>query len=152
MACFFPTGVAVGCLFDWKQAIKRKLVDFHIPKPLIKDLVGKNGVINILTVIPIDEIVSRGIPYCRRGFDESAHQSQFDSFWDYFVKTWMIRYNPKVWNVHPFTSENAEFTLINRTNNPQGRFNREMNDSFPTPHPTMTTFVKTIRVAEWEKG
>lgn len=40
----------------WKQAFKRKLGEFHIPKPLIKDLVGKNGVMNILTVVPIDEM------------------------------------------------------------------------------------------------
>ena len=145
MRAQFPTGLAVGCLFHWKQAIKRRLGEFHIPKPLIKELIGTNGVMNILTAIPIEEIIPKGIPYCRRGFDESSHQPQFDSFWDYFVKTWMIRYNPKVWNVHSFASENSEFTLINRTNNPLERFNRKMNDSFPTPHPTMTSFVETIR-------
>ena len=86
----------------WKQAIKRRLGEFHIPKPLIKELIGTNGVMNILTAIPIEEIIPKGIPYCRRGFDESSHQPQFDSFWDYFVKTWMVRYNPKVWNVYSF--------------------------------------------------
>lgn len=57
----------------------------------------------------------------------------------------MIRYNPKVWNVHSFVTENSEFKMINRTNNPLERFNRKMNDSFPTSHPTMTSFVETIR-------
>ena len=47
--------------------------------------------------------------------------------------------------MHSFTYENSEFTLINRTNNPLERFNRKMNDSFPTPHPTKTSFVETIR-------
>ena len=55
---------------------------------------------NILTGIPIEEIIPKGIPYCRRGFDESSHQEQLNAFWEYFVKTWMIRYNPRIWNVH----------------------------------------------------
>lgn len=139
MKAAFPAGVAVGCLFHWKQAIKRKLVDFHIPKHLIRMLIGTDGVMNILTVIPIEEILTKGIPYCRCGFDES-------SFWSYFISTWMVRYNPRVWNVHCFVTENSEFTLINRTNNPLERFNRKMNDSFPTPHHTMTSFVEIIRL------
>ena len=146
MKAEFPAGVAVGCLFHWKQAIKRKLVDFHIPKHLIRMLIGTDGVMNILTVIPIEEILTKGIPYCRCGFDESSHQVQFNSFWSYFISTWMVRYNPRVWNVHSFVTENSEFTLINRTNNPLERFNRKMNDSFPTPHPTMTSFVETFRM------
>jgi hypothetical protein len=141
----FPRGRAVGCLFHWKQAIRRKLLDFHIPHPSIKLLIGEVGVMNILTAIPIEEIIPKGIPYCRAGFDESGHEVQFDKFWDYFVKTWLVRYNPTVWNVNAFLRESSEFQLINRTNNPLERFNRKMNDSFPTPHPTMTIFVETIR-------
>ena len=76
MKAEFPAGVAVGCLFHWKQAIKRKLVDFHIPKHLIRMLIGTDGVMNILTVIPIEEILTKGIPYCRCGFDESSRQVQ----------------------------------------------------------------------------
>ena len=145
MKAEFPTGVAVGCLFHWKQAIRRKLVDFHIPKDLISELIGTNGVMNILTAIPIEEIIPKGIPYCRRGFDESRYQDKFNAFWDYFIRTWMIRYNPRVWNVHSFVSENAKFTLVNRTNNLLERFNRQMNEFFPTPHAPMSRFVETIR-------
>ena len=71
MRAQFSTGVAVRCLFHWKQPIKRRLGEF--PKPLIKDLIGTNGVMNILTAIPIEEIIPKGIPYCRRGLDESTH-------------------------------------------------------------------------------
>ena len=144
MKAEFPAGVAVGCLFYWKQAIKRKSVDFHIPKHLIRMLIGTDRVMNILTVIPIEDFLSKGIPYCRCGFDESSHQVQFNSFWSYFISTWMMRYNPRVLNVHSFVTENSEFTLIN--SNSLERFNRKMNDSFPTPHPTMTSFVETIRM------
>ena len=129
MKAEFPARVAVGCLFHWKQVIKRKLVDFHIPKHLIRMLIGTDGVMNILTGIPIEEILTKGIPYCRCGFDESSHQVQFNSFWRYFISTWMVRYNPRVWNVHSFVTENSEFTLINRTNNPSERFNRITNVS-----------------------
>ena len=90
MRAEFPTGVAVGCFFHWKLAFKRELGDFHIPKPLIKELIGTIGVMDILTAIPIEEIIPKGIPYCRRGFDESSHQPQFYAFWGYFVRTWMI--------------------------------------------------------------
>ena len=84
----FPGAVAVGCLFHWQQAIKMKLGEFHIPKALIRLLIGSDGVMNILTVIPVEEIIPKGIPYCRCGFDESSHKGQFGAFWDYFVKTW----------------------------------------------------------------
>ena len=57
----------------------------------------------------------------------------------------MIRYNQRVWNVHSFVSENAKFTLVNRTNNLLERFNRQMNEFFPTPHAPMSRFVETIR-------
>ena len=63
MKAEFPAGVVVRCLFHWKQEIKRKLVDFHVPKNFIRMLIGTDGVMNILTVISIKEIVTNGIPY-----------------------------------------------------------------------------------------
>ena len=57
----------------------------------------------------------------------------------------MNRYNPRAWNVHSFVSENAEFTLVNRTNNPLERLNRKINESFPTTtHAPMSRFIETI--------
>jgi hypothetical protein len=35
--------------------------------------------------------------------------------------------------------------VINRTNNPLERFNKRLNEQFPHPHPSMVTFVNTIR-------
>jgi len=35
--------------------------------------------------------------------------------------------------------------MINRTNNALERYNREMNNAFPTAHPTMLEFVTVIR-------
>ena len=39
-------------------------------KNLIRMLIGTDGVMNIFTVTPIEDIVTKGIPYCHCGFDE----------------------------------------------------------------------------------
>ena len=41
--------------------------------------------------------------------------------------------------------------MVNRTNNPLERFNRELNTSFATPHPTMAEFITVIRQKSFEK-
>jgi hypothetical protein len=48
-------------------------------------------------------------------------------------------YDPVLWNVHGLNER-----LVARTNNALERFNRELNGAFPTPHPTLSTFVATI--------
>lgn len=52
----------LGCLFHWKQAIRRKLTNLRIPKEEIVFAMNP-GVLDILTIIPEDEILSIGIPY-----------------------------------------------------------------------------------------
>jgi hypothetical protein len=147
MANRFPTATPVGCLFHWKQAIRRKALEFHIPKELISHLIGQNGIMNILTVIPVEEILSKGIPYCRSRTIETSYQKELDHFWAYFEKTWLRQYDPRVWNIHYLKSqpEASEVKIIQRTNNPLERFNRRLNDSFESFHPSMCTFVDTIR-------
>ena len=68
----------------------------NVPVPRIQQLVGKDGLINLLTVIPPDEIVTKGIPYIREKFDESNINVQMNEFWRYFIKTWTESYEPKV--------------------------------------------------------
>ncbi len=58
------------------------------------NLIGTDGLINLLTVIPITEIVNKGIPYIRNHFDEGKYSKCFDDFWNYFVSTWMVKYDP----------------------------------------------------------
>ena len=63
------------------QAIRRKLIkNFHIPADMVSELMDENGLINILNVIPVDEIVVKGIPCIRSHFDEKAYGPQFDLF------------------------------------------------------------------------
>lgn len=141
----------IGCEFHWKQAIRRKLLSFKIPADIISRLVDKNGLLNILTEIPVTEI-GKGIAYIRATFDEGQYIEEFNNFWKYFTKTWMNTYDPKVWNVHRFivsqnTTNKPSKILINRTNNPLERFNLTLGTSFSKfGHPRMPDFVTTIKL------
>jgi hypothetical protein len=136
----------VGCEFHWKQAIRRKLLELNVPRDKISDLMDANGLINLLTTIPIEEIESKGIPYIRARFNEGQHKSKFDTFWKYFVATWMTQYNPEDWNINRGRNNDlSEEDILNRTNNPLERFNRKMNGYFPCRHPAMVQYVTGIR-------
>jgi hypothetical protein len=144
MKAQFIDGIPVMCNFHFKQAIKRKLKsDFHVSDDVVKQLIGTNGVMNILTVIPINEIIKKGIPYCRSKINEDGQESKLHAFWKYFEKTWCNEYDPNLWNYSGI--ENPEDTLINKTNNALERFNRRLNDAFPTAHPSMSQFVEVIK-------
>jgi hypothetical protein len=56
----FPRSKPVLCLFHWKQAIRRKLEKLRISKQVISKLVDENGLLNLLTVIPVAEIEKKG--------------------------------------------------------------------------------------------
>lgn len=56
----------------------------------------EDGLINLLTVVPVSEIESRAIPYIRAHFDEGAYRGEFTKFYKYFANTWMTRYDAKV--------------------------------------------------------
>ena len=97
---------------------------------------------DILTVIPIEEIIPKGIPYIRANFNERGNREKFDQFWTYFVNTWIRNYPPDLWNYT--NTPNARDNMVNRTNNPLERYNRTLNQAFPCAHPTMDHFVSTI--------
>lgn len=104
----------------------------------------------LLTVIPVDEIVPYGIPFIRSCMarKEGEDPVTLGKFWNYFVDTWMNRYNPKDWNLHSIfnnPAQDAEDIIINRTNNPLERYNRTMNGAFANAHPSMPQFVTHIR-------
>jgi hypothetical protein len=137
----------IGCEFHWKQAIRRKLLELNVSREKISTLVDATGLLNLLTVIPIDEIENKGIPYIREHFNEGQDKPKFDTFWKYFVSTWMTQYNPEDWNVHGRNNVDAtsDGFILNRTNNPLERFNRKLNGCFPNRHPTVVQFVMGIK-------
>ncbi|EEY60508.1 uncharacterized protein PITG_13213 [Phytophthora infestans T30-4] len=50
------------------------------------------NVIDVLTIIPVDEIADKGIRYVRSLVDETGAKTKWDTFWRYFKNTWMNSY------------------------------------------------------------
>ena len=96
----FDNPTIIGCLFHWKQAIRRKMLDYNIPKDKISFLMRSDGLLEMLTVIPISEIECKGIPYIRANCIEGEDSGKFDRFWIYFCNTWMATFPPDDWNIH----------------------------------------------------
>ena len=82
-----------------RQSVRRKLIELNVSREKITALVDSQGLLNLLAVIPIEDIENKGIPFIRHKFDEGQDKSKFDSFWRYFVNTWMTQYNPEDWNI-----------------------------------------------------
>jgi MULE transposase domain len=51
----FPTVHIVGCLFHWKQALRRRMLDLGIPREQVSDALTV-GKLDVLTLVPIAEI------------------------------------------------------------------------------------------------
>ena len=83
--------------------------------------------VGLLTIIPIEEIATNGINYIRHKMSETAvEKTQWENFGFYFRKTWLRKYNPRLWNVsYLIEHEDRDRFLINRTNNPLGRYNMQ---------------------------
>ena len=143
----FPNSILNGCLFHWKQAIRRKMIEYKIDSEQIK-LAMTQSVLDILTVIPRDEIMTKGIDYVRDILDAACKSQKdtrkWDSFFDkYFKKYWCSSDEfIKTWNICDSDEKYKE--LQNRTNNALERYNRTMNEKFPCPHPSLKLFVVTL--------
>ncbi|POM65201.1 Hypothetical protein PHPALM_19123 [Phytophthora palmivora] len=130
----FPNAIVLGCLFHMKQALRRAMKRCAIPED--ECLIGMTqGVLDTVTVIEHEQ-VERALTYS---------VEKWKQFWSYFERTWLKQYSIEVWNVYGLDNE-----LVARTNNPLERFNRELNSRFPTPHPSMTTFVTVIKTISQE--
>ncbi|POM60056.1 hypothetical protein PHPALM_31131 [Phytophthora palmivora] len=133
-----------------KQALRRAMKRCAIPED--ECLIGMTqGVFDTLTVIEHEQ-VERGIKWVRREIKQRCAAAEvaysvekWKEFWSYFERTWLKQYSIDVWNVFGLDNE-----LVARTNNPLERFNRESNSRFPTPHPSMTTFVTVIKTISQE--
>lgn len=108
----FPTASLVGCLFHWKQAIRRKMIEFRLPEVQVRQLMTP-GVFDILTIIPINQIEKVGIPFVRSLIDETGDKLKWENFWKYFVNTWMVNYKPEWWNINQIA--NSDEDIQNRT-------------------------------------
>ena len=143
----FPNSVLNGRLFYWKQVIRRKIIEFKIEKEQIK-LAMTERVFDILTVIPRDQILTKGIDYVREIIDavcKTKHDTRkwdiclekyFKNYWcssDDFIKTWYI-----------CNKDEKYKSLQNRTNHALERYHRTTNEKNPTPHPSLKVFVTSL--------
>jgi hypothetical protein len=142
--CQFKKANFIGCYFHWKQAIKRKLTERALPKEIIRALIGTHGAMNILPLIPVEDIITKGIPYIRSKIDEGDHTENIQLFWNYFTNTWLKKYNPEMWNINHVPHGAEDDIIMNRTNCALERYNRTLQNCFPSPHPNMQVFVNTI--------
>ena len=102
----FPTAIINGCLFHWKQAIRRKILDLKFDEPVVDRFMNPIA-LQTLTIIPPNEIMKYGIPFVRDIVDHELSKKDMDKieiFWQYFYKFWMS--SPSFiyrWNVnhHP---------------------------------------------------
>ena len=93
----------IGCLFHWKQAIRRKIIKLGIPDDEVK-FAMRRGVIDLLTIVPKDEVHPIGttyvaakiMDYCAEKYKQGTSEfnaKEFDAslkcwnaFWDdYFI-------------------------------------------------------------------
>ncbi|EGZ15863.1 hypothetical protein PHYSODRAFT_508713 [Phytophthora sojae] len=134
----FPTANLVGCLFHWKQALRRKMLELRLPEDQIKDALSP-GKLDTLTVIPEDQITEKGVRYVRSIVDETGAKTKWNTFWKYFLKTWTQRFDVTTWNVHEMVRCGVD--IVNRTNNPLEKYNRDFASRVGT-HPSLLTFIE----------
>ncbi|KAE9113789.1 hypothetical protein PF007_g10615 [Phytophthora fragariae] len=146
----FPNAIVIGCLFHLKQALRRAMKRFLIPEEVCS-IAMTRGVLDMLTVME-QSLIENGIKWVKREIRQRCDaagieysKSKWRVFWDYFQRTWIELYDVSVWNVAGLNNE-----LVARTNNPLERFNRELNDRFPKPRPSMATFVGVVKTLSAE--
>jgi len=138
-----PQVSIIGCLFHWKQAIRRKLAKMKFGDDLTAKLM-RPDMLEVLTLIPHDEVISSGFQYIyHRLQPDHVGRTQLDEFFQYFRNTWIKKFSVKDWNISRFLDTGNE--LANRTNNPLEKYNRVLNELFPHPHPSLKDFVVKLR-------
>ena len=125
------------------------MIGLYIPKELVSSIMGEKGPMNVLCVIPREEIEGPGIAFVRSLINEVGNEEKFEQFWVYFRTYYAegeARFNPKLWNVFGLVErmeENGLEASPNRTNNPLERFNRRFADEIGKDHPSMDLFIST---------
>ena len=90
----FPETKLIGCLFHFKQAIRRKLIELNVPKQEL-EFAMRRGVIDLITVIPIEDL-EQGVYYIRNMIMDYIHtlyieDSDYESgeaAWNIFFDTY----------------------------------------------------------------
>jgi hypothetical protein len=139
----------IGCLFHVKQAWWRNLIAHDIPEALASNLCQKDGLLDMLTVLPPDDIAGKGIAFVRAHCNEGQYKDNFDKFWnEYFKPTWLNYYEVDTWNIYHVINGNPpqkiRSQLVNRTNNALERYNHTLQQELRKDHPSMPEFIQAI--------
>jgi len=138
-----------GCLFHQKQANRKKAEELGIPEDQRKYAMRRT-VIDILSVIPKEEVITFGIPFLQseisKRFPNMSNEDKlkWDKFWAYFSEHWVQRTKRfNAWHLHDDNGNIKD--LHGKTNNGLERYNRHMNELFPGNHPTLLSFLAGIK-------
>ena len=101
----FPDAILVGCFFHFKQALRKHMGSLGICKQQIKMAMSENC-IDILCIIPKEEILKKGMPYVQDAIKSSGllnkdDDKKWDKLWVHFKKFWMSNaYFISLWNIN----------------------------------------------------
>uniref|UniRef100_K3WNU4 MULE transposase domain-containing protein n=1 Tax=Globisporangium ultimum (strain ATCC 200006 / CBS 805.95 / DAOM BR144) TaxID=431595 RepID=K3WNU4_GLOUD len=99
--------------------------------------------LSALTMIPVSEIKEKGIRYCQFIVVESGSKGKWDGFWRFFRKMRMEQYDTSLWNVNAMMESSVD--IVNRTDNPLEKYNRDFSDKFTSHYPHLLTFVEVAK-------
>ena len=140
-----PVRSHIGCFFHLKQAWRKYLLEkCHIDRETVK-FAMQVGMLDLMCVIPAEEVLAHGIPYLRSIFGANLSKREhekWEKFWQYFERQWMPILSS--WNVAHLENDGEYYDIINRTNNGLERYNRHYNGLFPTK-PDLFQFVRTLQ-------
>ena len=139
----FPEGFHIGCVFHLKQAWRRHLIKKLAFLAEEIAFAMKVGVLDLLCIIPQDEIREFGIPFVRSIIEEdlsAVDVAKWDTFWLYFESQWMPIMDS--WNICDQNGSYKKF--MNRTNNGLESYNKRFNGLFPKHNPSLLEFVEIV--------
>jgi hypothetical protein len=145
-------GFHVGCLFHFKQAIRKYLIEkcgLGLSQ-VLPEAMALGGV-DILCVLPRDEVEEIGIPYIRSllelGIPEWEKEALNEIFWPYFMRQWI----PIIMSWNLMSDEGSPVEIVNRTNNALESYNRRLNALF-LKQPTLIEFAMIIEKESREQA
>jgi hypothetical protein len=136
-----PNAHRVGCLFHFKQAIRRKMQKLHIPEEEIAKAM-KKGAIDELTVVKRSDI-GKKVVKLKRKYAKGSSKDKWNNFFNYFNNTWMKKYDFDVWNIS--SVKEKYISIYNKTNNAPESFNKTLGGQFSSPHPNLLHFIQVIK-------
>lgn len=157
----WPDAHLIGCYFHFTQAMVRYMKDeVHFPKEVIPYI---REILQLATVLPPDDLPtlgSKGWVYLGKLIDQietgnedvdewlksSEAKTKKGNLYKYIQNFWLRPNVLGIWNCHLFATEEEEASF--RTNCWIESLNRTWNERFGASHPSLGTFVETLRAEQ----